>query len=111
MMYEFQQKFAQEKFKTLFIVAEEVKRKLAEIGIIDEKGVSVCTERYIFHLKGKGFTTRTQQMLNSHKFDHQEPHMLVASLAELKAPLIQLANEYGLNCAQIDLDKGQQFAY
>lgn len=60
MMYEFQQKFAQEKFKTLFIVAEEVKRKLAEIGIIDEKGVSVCTERYIFHLKGKGFTTRTQ---------------------------------------------------
>jgi hypothetical protein len=51
-------------------VAEEVKRKLAEIGIIDEKGVSVCTERYIFHLKGKGFTTRTQQMLDSHKFDH-----------------------------------------
>lgn len=32
--------------------------------------------------------------------------MLVASLAELKAPLIQLATEYGLNCTQIDLDKG-----
>jgi len=44
----------------LFTVAEEVKRKLAEIGIVDEKGVSVCTERYVFHLKGKGFTTRTQ---------------------------------------------------
>jgi len=60
----------QEKFKVLFIVAEEVKRKLAEIGIVDEKAVSVITERYVYHLKGRGFTTRTQQMLNSHKFDY-----------------------------------------
>ena len=59
MMHEYQQNFAQEKFKILFTVAEEVKRKLAEIGVVDEKGVSVCTERYVFHLKGKGFTTRT----------------------------------------------------
>lgn len=58
-MHEYQQNFAQDKFKILFTVAEEVKRKLAEIGVVDEKGVSVCTERYVFHLKGKGFTTRT----------------------------------------------------
>jgi hypothetical protein len=44
----------------MFTVAEEVKRKLAEIGVVDEKGVTACTERYIFHLKGRGFTTRTQ---------------------------------------------------
>lgn len=44
----------------MFTVAEEVKRKLAEIGVFDEKGVTACTERYIFHLKGRGFTTRTQ---------------------------------------------------
>ena len=59
MMHEYQKNFAQDKFKILFTVAEEVKRKLAEIGVVDEKGVSVCTERYVFHLKGKGFTTRT----------------------------------------------------
>jgi uncharacterized protein YnzC (UPF0291/DUF896 family) len=43
----------------MFNVMEEVKRKLAEIGVIDEKGVSVCTERYIYHLKGNGIKTRT----------------------------------------------------
>lgn len=48
----------------MFIVANEVKRKLAEIGVIDEKGITACTERYVYHLKD-GFTTRTQQMLNS----------------------------------------------
>jgi hypothetical protein len=32
----------------MFIVANEVKRKLADIGIIDEKGISACTERYVY---------------------------------------------------------------
>ena len=35
-MHEYQQNFAQDKFKILFTVAEEVKRKLAEIGVVDE---------------------------------------------------------------------------
>ena len=38
-------------------------------------------------------------MLNSHQFDHQEPPLLVASLAELKVHLVELANGYGLNCS------------
>ena len=42
----------------MFVVANEVKRKLADIGIIDEKGISACTERYVYHLKDN-FTTRT----------------------------------------------------
>ena len=94
----------------MFIVANEIKRNLAEIGIIDEKGINTCTERYIYHLKD-GFTTRTQQMLNSEKFTHYQPFMLFSGKAELKVHLIEISKEYGLNCSQLDLDQGQMFTY
>jgi hypothetical protein len=67
----------------MFVVANEVKKKLAEIGVIDEKGITACTERYVYHLKD-GFISRTQQLLNSQKFTHQKPFMLFAGKAELK---------------------------
>lgn len=50
-------------------------------------------------------------MLNSQKSNHFEPYMLFSGKAELKVHLVELANEYGLNCQQMDLDQGQMFTY
>lgn len=58
MMHAYQKSYLDKRFNLMFIVANEVKRKLADIGIIDEKGISACTERYVYHLKDN-FTTRT----------------------------------------------------
>lgn len=58
MMHDYQKSYLDKRFNLMFVVANEVKRKLAEIGIIDEKGITACTERYVFHLKDN-FTTRT----------------------------------------------------
>jgi len=44
----------------LTLVSIEVKRKLAEIGVIDEKGIDVCTDRYIYHLKENKAIPRAQ---------------------------------------------------
>lgn len=48
MMHAYQKSYLDKRFNLMFIVANEVKRKLADIGIIDEKGISACTERYVY---------------------------------------------------------------
>jgi len=45
-------------------------------------------------------------MLDTHKFTHYEPFMLFSGRSELKHFLVALAGQYGLNCAQLDLDQG-----
>jgi hypothetical protein len=35
----------------MFEIANAIKSKLANIGISDEKGVTACTDRYVYNLK------------------------------------------------------------
>ncbi len=57
-MHNYKKDYLEKRFNLMFTIANEVKRKLADVGVIDEKGISACTERYVFHLKDN-FTTRT----------------------------------------------------
>lgn len=58
MMHNYKKEYLERRFNLMFTIANEVKRKLADVGVIDEKGITACTERYVFHLKDN-FTTRT----------------------------------------------------
>jgi hypothetical protein len=58
MMHNYKKDYLDKRFNLMFTIANEVKKKLADVGVIDEKGISACTERYVFHLKDN-FTTRT----------------------------------------------------
>lgn len=57
-MHNYKKDYLDKRFNLMFTIANEVKKKLADVGVIDEKGISACTERYVFHLKDN-FTTRT----------------------------------------------------
>ena len=58
MMHNYKKDYLDKRFNLMFTIANEVKKKLADVGVIDEKGILACTERYVFHLKDN-FTTRT----------------------------------------------------
>ena len=39
-------------------VIDEIKKKLDEIGISEEKAITAVTERYTYHLRGKDYISR-----------------------------------------------------
>ena len=83
----------------MHLVTEDIKHKLEAIGISEEKAVTAVTDRYTYHLRGKEFLSRFDQIVTSHICDSQKPFMLFASNIELKFKLIDICKDYReLNC-------------
>jgi hypothetical protein len=82
-------------FNLEFKVSSNIKERLEELhDITDEKGVCWATERYTYHLQGKGYQKRTEQMQNTHVFNLVAPFCIAASDIELRHYLEPLTIEY-----------------
>jgi hypothetical protein len=55
--------------------------------------------------------SRRAKLRTEEKFTHFNPFMLFLGKSELKVHLIELAQQYKINCTQLDLDQGQMFSY
>lgn len=67
-------------------------------------------DKFTKHLKGEEFHTRSDQIFNSHKTNHEQPPLILANNIELKLQLQQLAKEFGIT-GDLEIDNGHSFTY
>ena len=105
-MREHQVKYQDNNHAIIAKIAIEVTARLTEL-CISEKGQEACIERYTYHLKQQAnFMSRRAKLRTEEKFTHYNPFMLFLGKSELKVHLIELAQQYKINCSQLDLDHG-----